>query len=210
MPTCSVQMPINVKIPQNRNTAICKRTDALAHARINGFTLTELIVAVALISLFMLLTVTNLFGLLRKNTFKAQIQDFVSTMQMAVAAAAESNRRYEVIIDLVEQNYTLRQITSPHLPSDVLEEEIIVKNDFSENCYITYVIFDDLVETDEDVTQAFFRAGHAGWQNGGKILLLDQDDQEYSVIVNRINRIVKLEKGDVELPLPKRQEEIPF
>ncbi len=175
-----------------------------------GFTLTELIVVVLIVSLFVLLVVTNLFGLLRKNTFRAQVQEFVSTMQMAASAAAQSNRRYEVIIDIAEQSYTLRQITSTHLPSDVLEEEIIVENDFSDNCSVVYVLFDDLTETDEDYQIAKFRAGHAGWQAGGKIVLLDENEQPYSVVVNRMNRIVTLKEGDVELLMPKSQDEVPF
>lgn len=175
-----------------------------------GFTLTELIVVVLIVSLFVLLAVTNLSGLLRRNTFRAQVSEFVSTMQMAASAAAESNRRYEVIINIAEQSYMLRQITSTHLPSDVLEEEIIVNNDFSDNCRVVYVLFDDLVDTDEDHQKAFFRAGRAGWQAGGKIVLLDENEQPYSVVVNRLNRIVTLQEGDVELLMPRRQDEVPF
>jgi hypothetical protein len=104
----------------------------------------------------------------------------------------------------------LRRITSPQLPSDVLEEEIVAQKDFGENCRIVYVLFDDLVSTDEEHQKAFFRAGHAGWQAGGKIVLLDGDEQPYSVVVNRMSRIVTLRKGDVELLMPKRQDEVPF
>jgi prepilin-type N-terminal cleavage/methylation domain-containing protein len=175
-----------------------------------GFTFTELVVVVLIVSLFVLFAVTNLSGLLRRNTFRAQANEFVSTMQMAASAAAESDRRYEVIIDIAQQCYTLRQITSPQLPSDVLEEEIIVKNDFGDNCRVVYVLFDDLVETDEEHQKAFFRAGHAGWQAGGKIVLLNEDEQPYSIVVNRLSRIVKLQEGDVELLTPKRQDEVPF
>jgi prepilin-type N-terminal cleavage/methylation domain-containing protein len=182
---------------------------ASTHIRIHGFTLTELIVVVLIVSLFVLLAVTNLSGLLTRSTFRAQAQELVSTMQMAASAAAESERRYEVTIDIAEQSYTLRQITSPDL-SQVLEEEIIAKNNFSDNCRVVYVLFDDLVETDEDHQTAMFRAGHAGWQNGGKIVLLDEDERPYSVVVNRINRIVTLKEGDVELLMPKRQDEVPF
>ncbi|MBN2456429.1 MAG: hypothetical protein JXB29_07855 [Sedimentisphaerales bacterium] len=174
-----------------------------------GFTFTELVIVVVMVSLFVLMAVTKLGGLLRKSTFRAQAEEFVSIMQMAVNAAAESNRRYEVIIDLVEQSYTLREITTPEL-SEVLEEEVIVDNNFSGNCQVVYVLFDDLVETDEDHQMAKFRAGHAGWQNGGKILLLDEDEQPYTVVVNRINGLVRLEKGDVELLMPKTKDEVPF
>jgi len=174
---------------------------------LTGFTLTELIVVVLILSLFVLLAQVHLFGLLRKNTFRAQVQDFVSTLQMAASAAAESNRRYEVIVDLTEQSYLLRQITSPDL-SEVLEEEIIIENDFSNNCRVAYVEFDDADYTNEG--RAKFRAGHVGWQYGGKIVLLDEKEQPYSVVVNRLNRIIELKEGDVELLVPKAKDEVPF
>ena len=41
-------------------------------------------------------------------------------------------------------------------------------------------------------------------------MLLDENQQEYSVVVNRISRIVKLEKGDVELLLPKDADDLLF
>ena len=162
-----------------------------------------------MVSLFAFLVVTNLFGLLRRNTFKVQAHQFVSTMQMAATAAAESDRRYEVIIDLTEQCYILRQITNPDL-TQVMEEEIIVNNDFGNNCQVIYVLFDDLMETDEDHQIAKFRAGHAGWQYGGKVVLLDENEQAYSVVVNRMNRVVRLQKGDVELLMPKAKDEVFF
>lgn len=198
MRTCSAQMQAKV-------TNISYKLNADS-----GFTLTELIVVVVMVSMFVLMAHLRLFGLLTRNTFKSQIQEFVSTMQMAAASAAESNRRYEIIIDLIDQRYTLRQITSDHLPSDVLEEEIIVENEFSEDCRVIYVLFDDLVETDEYHQIAKFRAGNAGWQNGGKIVFIDQDERPYSVIVNRINRIVRLEEGDVEILMPRTQDEMQF
>ncbi|MHC4110566.1 MAG: pilus assembly FimT family protein [Planctomycetota bacterium] len=191
------------------NVSTHSRIRASGHMRIGGFTLTELVVVILVISLFVLLTVMNLFGLLRKNTFKVQAHEFVSTMQMAATAAAESDRRYEVIIDLTEQSYTLRQITSPDL-FQVLEEDIIVTNDFSDNCQVIYVLFDDLMETDENHQIAKFRAGHTGWQYGGKVVLLDENEQPYSVVVNRMNRVVRLQKDDVELLLPKAKDEVLF
>jgi len=172
-----------------------------------GFTLTELIVVVVIISLVVFLAQMNLLGLLRKNTFKGQVQDFIWTMQMAASAAAESDRRYEVIIDPTEQSYMLRQITSPEL-SEILDEEIVVEKYFSDNCRVVYVQFDDGEYTND--LRAKFRAGHSGWQYGGKIVLLDQDEQPYSVVVNRLNRMIELKKGDVELLVPKAKDEVPF
>ena len=167
----------------------------------------ELVVVLVVLALFVLLAQMHLLGVLRKNTFRAQVQELVSTMRMAAAAAAESDRRYEVIIDITEQNFILRQITSPDL-SQVLEEEIIVKGDFSDNCRVVYVEFDDGDYTNEG--RAKFRAGHSGWQYGGKIVLLDETERMYSVVVNRLNGIVRLEEGDAKLLVPKTKEEVPF
>lgn len=175
--------------------------------RYSAFTFTELIAVVIIMAFVLTLAMTNPFALLGRQRFKVQLGDFVSTMQMAATAAAESNRRFEVIIDFTEQSYMLREITSPDL-SEVLEDEIIADNDFSERCYAAYVLFDDDDYTNEGVAK--FRAGHAGWQYGGKIVFLDEDDQAYSVVVNRLSRAVSLEAGDVEIQVPKRADEVPF
>ncbi len=205
--TYSARMLTDAYMRKCVNAKMRECADAPTHSRIQGFTLTETIVAVVIISLFVLLAQMSLLGVLRRGTFKAQARELVSTMQMAASAAAQSDRRYEVIIDLTEQSYLLRQITSPDL-SEVLEEEIIVENDFSDNCWVAYVEFDDGDYTNEG--QARFRAGHAGWQYGGKIVLLDRAEQPYSVVVNRINRIITLREGDVELLVPKAKNEVPF
>jgi Tfp pilus assembly protein FimT len=169
--------------------------------------MTELVVVLLVVSMFVLLAQMNLFGLLRKNTFRAQVQELVSTMQMAASAAAESDRRYEVIIDIPEQRYMLRQITTPDL-SQVLEEEVIIEDGFSANCRVVYVRFDDGDFTSED--RAKFRAGHSGWAYGGKIVLLDEKERPYSIVVSRLNRMITLEQGDVELLWPKTKDDVPF
>lgn len=173
----------------------------------SGFTMTELVVVILMISLFVMLAQINLFGLLRRNTFRAQIQELVSTMQMAASAAAESDRRYEVIVDLTEQSFLLRQITTADL-SQVLEEEIIVQNNFNPNCRVVYVEFDDGEYTIEG--RAKFRAGHSGWAYGGKIVLLDEKEQPYSIVVNRLNRMITLRQGNVNLLEPKYKDDVPF
>lgn len=194
---------------RNQKASTCSYIHTLNCLRFHGFTLTELVVVLVIVTLFAFLTVTNLFGLLRRNTFKVQANEFVSTMQMAAVAAAESDRRYEVLIDLTEQSYTLRQITNPDL-TVILEEEIIVANNFGNNCQVFYVLFDDLMETDEDHQIAKFRAGQAGWQYGGKVVLLDEKEQPYSVVVDRMSRVVMLKRGDVGLLMPRTKDELPF
>jgi len=173
----------------------------------SGFTFAELLVALVIVSLFAAMARIHLFGLLGRSTFKAQMQGFVSTMQMAVRAAAESDRRYEVVIDIEEQSYLLREITNPDL-SVVLDEEIILSAELSDNCRVAYVQFDDAEFTNEG--RAKFRAGRSGWAYGGKIVLYDKDQQPYSVVVNRLNRVVGLEPGDVMILEPRTQDELRF
>jgi len=218
--TCSAQMHTELdasafaeaaadkryRILDNRRTQDENRASSIEH-RARGFTLTELIVVIVVVSMFVLLAQVHLFGLLRKSTFRAQAQELVSTMQMAASAAAQSDRRYEVIIDIPEQGYMLRQITNPDL-SQVLEEEVIVEDSFSPNCRVVYVRFDDGDFTSED--RAKFRAGHSGWAYGGKIVLLDEKEQPHSIVVSRLNRMITLEQGDVELLWPKTKDEVPF
>jgi prepilin-type N-terminal cleavage/methylation domain-containing protein len=217
MPTLRAQIRINeymrkgvyAEVRDSANVSTHRRFCSSSRPCIKAFTLTELVIVMLILSLFLLLTMTNVFGLLRKNTFKVQVGEFVSTMQMAAVAAAESDRRYEVIIDLTEQSYTLRQITNPDLTL-ILEEEIIVTNNFGDNCQAFYVLFDDLMETDEDHQIAKFRAGQAGWQYGGKVVLLDDKEQPYSVVVDRMSRVVTLKRGDVGLLMPRTKDELVF
>ncbi len=201
--TCLAQMRTKPDIRRPKDV----NRESRIENRVHGFTLTELVVVLVVIALFVFLVQINLFGMLRKSTFRAQVQEFLSTMQMAASAAGQSDRRYEVIIDIPQQSYMLREITNPDL-TQVLEEEIIVEDFFSENCRVAYVMFDDGDTTSED--RAKFRAGHSGWQYGGKIVLLDENEQPYSIVVNRLNRMVTFEQGDVGLLEPKSKDEVLF
>ena len=177
-------------------------------ARARAFTLVELLVVMSLMSLLVLIVQVNLFGMLRRNTFKSQVQDFVSTMQMAASHAAESGRRYEMIINLAEQSYLLRELTDTDLTALPSVEQTVTEGAFRGNCRISYVEFDDGTYTNED--KARFRAGRAGWQYGGKIVFLDESEQPYAVIVNRVTPIIQLLEGDPPLMTPKTKEQVPF
>jgi prepilin-type N-terminal cleavage/methylation domain-containing protein len=215
MMICLVPIHTDSTMRRGGNVTMDRCVHLHRHTRINpsvyshrtGFTITELIISIVIISLLVMLAQINLFGLLRKSTFKAQIQQLVSTMQMAAGAAAESDRKYEVIIDLEEQSFLLREITTPDL-SQVLDEEIIVRDQLNKNCRIVYVEFDDGDFTHEG--KAKFRAGRSGWAFGGKIVLLDEKEKPYSVVVNRLNRMITLKDGDVRLLEPKFKDELVF
>lgn len=170
-----------------------------------AFTFAELMAAVVIVAMLLLLAQLSLFSRLGRSTFRAQVNELVSTLQMAASAAAESKDRYEVMIDLTEQKYMLRQITSSDL-SEIFEDDIIAENELSENCFVAYIEFDDEDWTNEGVAK--FRAGHSGWQYGGKIVLLDSSETAYSIVVNRLNRIVTLKEGDVQLLKTRTEDEI--
>lgn len=182
-----------------KTAAVCPRRRA--------FVLVEVILVVSILALFVAMVQINLFGTLRHGRFKSAVQDFVSAMQMAASTAAESSRRYEMIIDLGEQTYLLRQITSSDL-SEVLDEEIILEGQFGDICRVAYVEFDDSTYTNEG--KAKFRVGHKGWHYGGKVVFLDESEQPHTVLVSRITPIVELVDGDAALMTPKSKDEVPF
>jgi len=195
MPTCSAQTA-------DRTHA---QTGPSTRSRTGAFTLVELIVVLSMLALFVMVAQTNLFGVLRRSTFKAQVQGFVSAMQMAASAAAETGRRYEVIVDVTEQTYLLRRISASNL-AEVLDEEIVVDGYFGDGCRVAYVEFDDGTFANEG--RAKFRAGHSGWQYGGKIVFRDESEQAHTVAVGRLTPIVQLLQGNPELMRPRTKEQV--
>ena len=58
---------------------------------------------------------------------------------------------------------------------------------------------------------AWSYATRTGFQNGGNIVLLDSEGNPYSVIVNRLSRVITLRPGeDYEIPMPRETYELPF
>jgi prepilin-type N-terminal cleavage/methylation domain-containing protein len=176
------------------------------HRRL-GFTLAESMVVIVIVALFVIMAATNLKALILRNSFKGQVQDFVSALETAATSASQSDKRYEVIIGITEQGYILREISTPDL-TQVLEEEIIAVSDFSANCTVSYVMFDDGEFANEG--RAKFRAGHNGWEFGGVVVFVDDEGQVYSVVVNRLSNIVAVETGEAKMLWPKTSEELAF
>ncbi len=172
-----------------------------------AFTLVELLVMTSILALFVLIAQGNLLGALRKSRFEGQVQSFISTMQMAAAAASENGGRYEVIVHLGDQTYLLRRISGTNL-SDVLDEEIITQGQFGAHCHASYVEFDDSTFTND--AMAKFRVSPAGWHYGGKIVFLDDEEQPHAVVVTRLNPIVSLVDGDPTVLKPKAKDDLPF
>jgi len=175
--------------------------------RCSGFTFAEFVIVIAILGLFAAMVQMNLFAVLRENSFRGQIQDFVSAMQMAARSAAETGKKYEMIIDIDNQEYMLRQITTDELYK-INREQTIISGQLGKNCTVDYVWYDDDTGTNEG--RAFFPVNKNGWQYGGKIVFLDENQNPYTVIVNRINRNVKLIRGDANILAPKADYEINF
>jgi prepilin-type N-terminal cleavage/methylation domain-containing protein len=213
MRTCSAPTPTD-RVPAGSATEPTSPPGSAVlrpgSARVQAFTLVELLVVMSLISLLIIIAQVNLFDVLRRNTFKAQVQGFVSMMQIAAARAAESGQRYEMIINLADQTYLLRELTGSDLTSPVQEEQIITQGEFRGNCRIAYVEFDDGTYANSNEEKTKFRAGHTGWQYGGKIVFLDESERPCAVVVNRVTPIVQLIEGDPPLMRPKAKEEVPF
>jgi prepilin-type N-terminal cleavage/methylation domain-containing protein len=172
-----------------------------------GFTLAESMVVIVVISLLVVLTATNLKGIITRNSVKYKTQGLVSALEAATTTAVQSGKKYEVIIDIPQQSWLLREITSPDL-SEVLEEEIVAQEEFGGNCRVSYVLFDDGEFTNED--RAKFRTSRSGWQFGGIIALLDQDEQPWSIVINRLSNIVRVEPGEAQIVWPRSKDEVPF
>ena len=194
MQTCAAQMRIKQK-SEDRS----QNTGNLS----SGFVLAEIVMVIFIIGLFVSIAMVDMGSVLSRNTFKAQANGLVSVLQMAAVKAAESSRRYEVIIDFPTQSYMLREITSGDLGVEPLQEEIIRERAFSTGVQIKLVQFDDWTNVAEG--QAKFRAGHSGWQYGGKIVLVDENGNEYTIMINRFSKKIELLNGDV-LQLDTRED----
>ena len=190
MPICSAQTPT-------------KRAGSFP----GGVTFAELVAVVFILSLIGGTVITSFFGLLNKTGFNQELNQFASTIEKAAFAASQSEKRFEVIIDPVEQYYILREVTNTDL-SEVLEEEIIVEKDFSNDCFVNYIKFDDGESTNTD--RAKFRANRFGWQYGGVIVFTNAKGQPYTVTVSRVSRKVKIERGEAFPLEPKTENEIAF
>jgi type II secretory pathway pseudopilin PulG len=105
--------------------------------RADAFTLVELLVVMSFLALLVVMVQVSLFGVLGRSTFKSQVQDFISTMQMAGSNAAESGHKYEMIIDFAEQSYLLRELTTSDLAADPLAEQTVTQGAFHGNCRMT-------------------------------------------------------------------------
>lgn len=174
-----------------------------------GAVLAEVIMVLLIISLFTVIAMINLSGALAGNSFKGRADDLVKLFQMAEASAAQTGKRYEIVIDFTNNGYLLREITTGLVAvEDILEEEIIETGWFSDRFQLSYVMFDDGQSTNN--APALFRVGKTGWQYGGKIVVADENGKLYSIIVNRLSRKTDIVEGDAIILMPRTEDEMGF
>jgi hypothetical protein len=174
-----------------------------------GAVLAEVVMVLFIIAMFTMIATMNLSDVLIRDSFKGRADELVKLFQMAATSAGQTGRRYEIIIDFVQNTYTLREITTGLVAvEDILEEEIIQTGQFSDRFQLSYVIFDDGDWTNE--SPALFRVGKSGWQYGGKVVVTDGEGKEYSIVINRLSRMIDLVDGDVEIIAPRTADEMGF
>jgi hypothetical protein len=187
-----------------------------------------MLLVVALVGLMTgvaMLSFSALWGNLR---FKRQANDLVDLFQMAQEAASSGSRRYQIALnrDANVQAYLCREYTEEMLfyDNDIFENArhgyyndsmIEMKAFDTDSIYLERVEFDYYTEADlannlNDVNVYHFIAGRAGWQCGGKIVLLDARGNPWTILVHRFARPVELIEGDVEMLVPQYPEQVPF
>ncbi len=181
-----------------------------------GHVLIELLVVVGIISMMAGIAILSFGSMWGNLRFKQQAEDLMNTFQMAYNGAAESDRRYAVVLDFTEQAYILREFKSLDLQTMHPDEAIIQTNYFGQELTLDYVLYDDMEDTrnSENVTEARFLAGHSGWQYGGIVVLRDDDGMPWTLVIHRFAKPVKLFEGEWDLDsvgmLPQDKQDVPF
>lgn len=193
----------------------CRKASSKDAPACRALVLLEMLIVLIILALMTALATLAFSTGLTRTKFEREAHAFISVLKMAQNAAAESNMRYAVALDFDEQSYALRPFTASTLDFEQIidEEPLIASGYFSEQCYLDYILFDDFEDTrdvGEDIFRAWFVAGHSGWQYGGKIVFLDADGNPYSVVINRLSRVIMLKPGDVEILVPQYKEDVPF
>jgi type II secretory pathway pseudopilin PulG len=166
----------------------------------------EMIVVLGVLSMLTAIATLNFGGKSGNNAFKKEANEIVNILKTAQNGASQSHRRYSVTFDIVEQTYTMQEVRSIEDLMDQSfesDERTLSTTSLTEFCRVEYITFDDLTDTRDvgDIEnqielKSYFVAGRSGWQNGGMIVLTDFDGNEYTIVVNRMSKSIKLEEGN--------------
>jgi type II secretory pathway pseudopilin PulG len=180
-----------------------------------GFVLVEMLLVVGLIALMTSVAMLSYSAVAGRSYFQSRAQKLTGALQSAWTTAQQSDRRYEVILSFTEGFWVLRQQVAV-LDEGLSEDESVIKSGiFNDRFGLDYVLYDDGDDTrnpreGERVTTATFRAGHGGWQFGGKIVLRDEDGNPWSIVLYRIGKPAELIQGDATILIPVESQYMPF
>jgi type II secretory pathway pseudopilin PulG len=200
-------------IEDEKKMFLCPQWWVLTRCRRGGLVLIELLMVVALLGLMTGIAMLGFGAMWGDTHFKSRAEQLVNTFQMAYEAALQSDRRYAVILDQLNNVYILRQFETLDLQTLPDDEAIITVGRFDEDFQFDYVLYDDLEDTrerGESFTEARFYAGRAGWQFGGKVVLRDREGRPWSIVIHRLGKPVQLVEGDAEILLPQTADKVPF
>lgn len=194
-----------------QNPDMNSRSDSAA-----GYVLIEMLVAVGLIALMTGIAMLSFGAMWGNLRFKQQAEELVNMLQMAYNASTQSDRRYAVVLDFIEQGYVLREFQSLDLQTMDPEKAVLQTGYFSKDLTIDYVVYDDQEDTrdSDNVTEARFLAGKSGWQFGGLVILRDDDGRPWTIVIYRFARPVELLEGEWDLDslgmLPQDKQDVRF
>jgi len=143
-----------------------------------------------------------------RSQFDREAQDFINTLRLAHDAAAQSDRRYAVLLDLDEGTYTLQPLVGMDADAVPVTEETIHTGYFTDDFRLDYVRFDDGQDTRDAETNAtevyriWLLVGRSGWQNTIQVGVLDRNDNPYTIVVNRLTGVITMYEGEYTIPEP--------
>ncbi|NLK42320.1 MAG: hypothetical protein GX298_09745, partial [Planctomycetes bacterium] len=136
-------------IEDEKKMFLCPQWWVLARCRRGGLVLIELLMVVALLGLMTGIAMLGFGAMWGDTHFKSRAEQLVNTFQMAYEAALQSDRRYAVILDQLNNVYILRQFETLDLQTLPDDEAIITVGRFDEDFQFDYVLYDDLEDTRE-------------------------------------------------------------
>lgn len=180
-----------------------------------GLVLVEMLVVLGIMAMLVSIAMLGFGAVSGRSYFHRKAQTLAETFQSAWIAAQQSDRRYAVVLSFTENMWVLRQFTQLDFEGIPEDESIIKTGTFDDRFQLDYVLYDDGDDTrtpreGERVTSAIFRAGHGGWQFGGKIVLRDEDGNPWSIVIYRIGKPAELVQGDATILIPVESQYIPF
>lgn len=156
----------------------------------NGFTLLELMVVMALISMISVLVVPRLAGSLGKMNAETAARKIAASLRYARSQAVSQKIAYVSLFDfdknrLIVKNWQAEPGTLNPEPENRKLEKIY---DLPEGVKLAEVIAE---KTDADVFQVVFYP--SGNSSGGEVIISDDRDRRYKIAIDFITGAVKLD-----------------